>query len=91
VNRVIRTGVVEVGISHFSTSERKEFAAVIGFSFNFVSVELAPSCCICQDGMVIAERDPTKQRWLPLQFFQGTSNSVRKLALVSTGVSTLFQ
>jgi hypothetical protein len=38
VNRVTRTGVVEVGINHFSTSERKEFAALISFSFKLVPV-----------------------------------------------------
>jgi hypothetical protein len=43
---VTRTGAVEVGVSHFSTSKRKDFAAVfIRVSFKLVSVGSAVPCC----------------------------------------------
>jgi hypothetical protein len=45
LNRVTRIGVVNVGLSHFSTSKRKDFSAFIRFSFNVVPVgPVAPSC-----------------------------------------------
>jgi hypothetical protein len=47
-NRVTRTGITEFGISHFSTSERKEFStAFIACSRWFFSAQLPfPRCNI---------------------------------------------